>query len=56
MIFQFKVSKNVDLLGNFTKNIDFSGKDWLFRAISWQISLLLFKSHHFGTYFLYMIT
>src|SRR6218665_1034491 len=42
-------------MANFRKTIDFPGKNWLFRAISGQIILFLFKSHHFRTYFLYMI-
>src|SRR6218665_1278117 len=52
--------------GNFIQNSDFSwqisekyrfspGKNWLFTAISGQSILFLFKSHHFRTYFLYMI-
>src|SRR6218665_3622041 len=41
--------------GKFLKNIDFSGKNWLFTAISGQIILFLFKSHHLRIYFLYMI-
>src|SRR6218665_512679 len=47
--------QNSDFLGKFPKNIDFPGKNWLFTAISGQIILFLFKSHHFRTYFLYMI-
>src|SRR6218665_649416 len=42
-------------LDNFTKYLDFPSKNWLFTAISGQIILFLFKSHHFRTYFLYMI-
>src|SRR6218665_1378862 len=43
--------------GKFRKNFDFPGKNWPFRptATSGQIILFLFKSHHFRTYFLYMI-
>src|SRR6218665_1237426 len=44
-----------NFFGNFTKNFDFPTKNWLFTAISRQIILFLFKSHHFRTYFLYMI-
>jgi len=33
--------------GNFTKNFDFTGKNWPFTATSGQIILFLFKSHHF---------
>src|SRR6218665_1267590 len=40
--------------GNFT-NFDFLGKNWPFTATSGQIILFFFKSHHFRTYFLYMI-
>src|SRR6218665_3825712 len=40
--------------GNFT-NFDLLGKNWPFTATSGQIILFLFKSHHFLTYFLYMI-
>jgi len=36
-------------------NFDFPGKNWSFTAMSGQIILFLFKSHHFRTYFLYMI-
>ena len=48
-------TKNSIFQGKFPKNIDFPGKNWLFTAISGQIILFLFKSHHFRTYFLYMI-
>src|SRR6218665_4039142 len=53
--FQGKFPKNFDFLGNFTKNFDFPGINWLFAAISGQIILFLFKSHHFLTYLLYMV-
>ena len=64
--FQGKFAKNFEFFqiilykipifhGKFPKNIDFPGKNWLFTAISGQIILFLFKSHHFRTYFLYMI-
>ena len=36
-------------------NFDFPCKNWPFTATSGQIILFLFKSHHFRTYFLYMI-
>src|SRR6218665_2593276 len=38
-----------------TKTLIFSGKNWSFTATSGQIILFLYKSHHFRTYFLYMI-
>src|SRR6218665_1589286 len=51
-----KFAKNFDFFRQkFAKNIDFPGKNELFIAISWQIMLFLFKSHHFRTYLLYMI-
>ena len=37
------------------KKFDFPGKNWPLTATSGQIILFLFKSHHFQTYFLYMI-
>src|SRR6218665_1448300 len=37
------------------KKIDFPGKTCSFSATSGKITLFLFKSHHFRTYFLYMI-
>jgi len=55
LIFQGKFLKNFDFLGNFTENFDLPGNNWLFTAISGQIILFLFKSHHFRTYFLCMI-
>ena len=55
LYFLGKFPKHFDLLGNFTKNFDFPAKNWLFTAISRQIILFLFKSHHFQTHFLYMI-
>src|SRR6218665_3319963 len=42
-------------MANFRKKIDFPGTNCLFTAISGQIFLFLFKSHHFQTFFLYMI-
>src|SRR6218665_956502 len=53
--FQGKFPKNFECLGNFTKNFDFPGINWLFVAISGQIILFLFKSHHFLTYLLYIV-
>src|SRR6218665_3183588 len=53
--FQGKFPKNFDFLGNFTKNFDFPGINWLFAAISGEMILFLFKSHHFLTYLLYMV-
>src|SRR6218665_2547443 len=48
--------KNSFFSGNFTKQFRyFPGKNWPFTATSGQIILFLFKSHHFRTYFLYMI-
>src|SRR6218665_490286 len=46
-MFQGKFPKNFDFLGDFTENFDLPGKNWLFTAISGQIILFLFKSHHF---------
>ena len=48
--FPGKFSKNFNFLGNFTKISHFPGKNWSFTAISGQIILFLFKSHHFRTY------
>ena len=39
----------------FHKKVDFTGRNWPFTATSGQIILFLFQSHHFRTYFLYMI-
>src|SRR6218665_4005560 len=55
MFFQVILYKIPIFNGKFTTNIDFPGKNWLFTAISGPIILFLFKSHHLGTYFLYMI-
>ena len=60
-IFPWNFTKNSDFSrqicsGNFTKCFDFSGEIWSFTAISGQIILFLFKSHHFRTYGLYMIS
>src|SRR6218665_2333176 len=41
--------------GNFIKKFRFSRQNWPFTAASGQIILFFFKSHHFRTYFLYMI-
>ena len=54
-IFRGKFPTNFDFFRQFHKNVDFPAKNWLFTAISRQIILFLFKSHHFRTYFLYMI-
>ena len=53
--FQANFRKISIFSGNFTKNVDFPGKNLPFTATSWQIILFLFKSQHFQTYFLYMI-
>src|SRR6218665_2961473 len=53
--FSRQISEKFRFLGNFTKNFDFPGINWLFAAISGQIILFLFKSHHFLTYLLYMV-
>src|SRR6218665_370279 len=42
--------------GNFTKNFELPAKNWSFTVNCEQIILLLFKSHHFRTYFLYIIS
>jgi len=42
-------------MANFRKISILKAKSWLFTVISGQISLFLFKSHHFRKYFLYMI-
>src|SRR6218665_1896373 len=42
--------------GTFPKKFDFSGKNWPFIATFGQIILFLFKSYHFRTYFLYIIS
>src|SRR6218665_2030671 len=39
-----------------TKILIFPGKNWSFTATSGQIILILFNSHHFRTYFLYVIS
>src|SRR6218665_1836317 len=54
LIYPGKFPKNFDFSGKF-KKFEFSGKNWPITATSWQIILFLFKSHHFRTYFLYMI-
>src|SRR6218665_3704973 len=41
--------------GNCSKNFEFPGKNCSFTAISGQIILFLFKSHHFRKYFLNML-
>src|SRR6218665_2421404 len=50
----FRVKKSI-FQGKFPNSFDFSGKNWPFTATSGQIILFLFKSHHFQTYFLYII-
>src|SRR6218665_898669 len=53
-IFQANLRKISIFSGNFTKKIRFCRQFyWLFTAISGQIILFLFKSHHFRTHFLY---
>ena len=47
--------KNFDFFVKFIKKIWFSRQNYLFTATSGQIILFLFKSHHFRTYFLYMM-
>ena len=54
-IFSGNLKKNSIFHGKFPKNIDFPGKNWLITAISGQIILFLFKSHHCRTFFLNMI-
>ena len=54
-IFQGKIKK-FDFSSNFTKKFDFPCINWSFTATSGQIIQFLFKSHHFQTYFLYMIS
>src|SRR6218665_2490913 len=51
-----QILENLDFFRQFHKNLDFPGKNWSFTATSGQIILFLFKSHHFRTYFLYMIS
>jgi len=41
---------------NFTKNLYFTGKNWPSTATIGQIIWFLFKSHHFQTYFLYILS
>jgi len=54
-IFPGQFPKNSDFSDNLRKKFEFPGKNWPFTASSWQIILFLFKSHHFRTFFLYMI-
>ena len=53
--FPGKFLKNFDLFKQFHKKIYFPGKNWPFIATSGQIILFFFRSHHFRTYFLYII-
>ena len=53
-IFSGKFSKNFGFFRKL-KNFDFPGKNCSFTATSGQIVLFLFKTHHFRTYFLYII-
>jgi len=55
LFFQENFLKISIFSGNFTKNFDFPGKNWPFTATSGQIILFLCRSHHFRTYFLYII-
>src|SRR6218665_192147 len=56
-IFPGKFSKiSISFRPFHTKILIFSCKNWSFTATSGQIILFLFKSHHFRTYFLYMIS
>src|SRR6218665_1605340 len=54
-IFSGKFSKSFDFFTVFHKKFRFPDKNWSFKATSWQIIPLLFKSHHCRTYFMYMI-
>src|SRR6218665_2175927 len=55
-IFPDKLVKTFNLFRQFRKEkFDFPGKNWPFRATSGQIIPFLLESHHFRTYFLYMI-
>src|SRR6218665_2318680 len=54
-VFQANFLKSFDFFRQFKKNFDFPGKNCSFTATPWQIILYLFKSHHFLTYFQYMI-
>jgi len=55
--FSRQISVKFRLFRQIHKKIRFSRKNWLFRptAISGQIILFLFQSHHFRTYFLYIV-
>ena len=56
LIFPGKFPKKFDFFQAISqKYFDFPGKNWPFTATSEQIILFLFQSHHFRTYFLYMI-
>ena len=46
--------RKISIFRRFHKNFDLPSKNWLSTAISGQIILFLFKSHHFRTYSLYM--
>ena len=53
--FSGKFLKNLNFFRQFNFFLDFPGKNCSFTASSGQIVQFLFKSHHFRTYFLYMI-
>ena len=55
LTFPGKFPENFDFFRQFKIFLDFPGKNWPFPATSGQISLFLFKTHHFQTHFLYMI-
>src|SRR6218665_2725508 len=55
--FSRQIFENFDFFRPFhTKMLIFSGKNWSFTATSGQIILFLYKSHHFRTYILYLIS
>src|SRR6218665_533036 len=56
LIFPGKFPKISISFRQFHENFRFSRHKWSFTAISGQIILFLFKSHHFRTYVLYMIS
>ena len=53
--FSRQISPKFPFFRKFKTNFEFPSKNWPFTETSWQIILFLFKSHHFRTYFLYMI-
>ena len=53
--FQTNFRKSSIFAGKFTKSFYFPDRNWPFTATPVQIIVFLFKSHHFRTYFLYMI-